>query len=171
MKKIALLMSFAAFSLFAGENEIPQHRLPTPDRFEFPATEREIDVYMIGRYDFDGDGTCEQIIITSGCGSGGPVWYIARLNGEKLSEEIQGFPAMLKSKAPTGFPDLRVERKCGADERHFELYRFNGEKYECIRREIHDYGRRTVRIEKTDAQDKKEETSPKRQVLPNRSGG
>ena len=147
MKKIALLMSLAAFSLFAGENEIPQHRLPTPDRFEFPAAEREIDVYAIGRYDFDGDGNCEQIVITSGGGSGGPIWYIARLNGEKLSEEIQGVPAVLKSKSPTGFPDLRVERKCGANERHIELYRFDGEKYECVRREVHDYGLKTVKIE------------------------
>ena len=38
MKKIALVMGFAALALFAGENEIPQHRLPTPDRFEFPET-------------------------------------------------------------------------------------------------------------------------------------
>ncbi len=155
MKKIALLMSFATFSLFAGENKIPQHRLPTSDRFEFPATEREIDVYAIGRYDFDSDGTCEQVVITSGSGSGGPVWYIARLNGEKLSEELQGFPAVLKSKSPTGFPDLRVERKCGANERHFELYRFDGEKYECIRREIHDYRHKTVKIKKRLAGDSK----------------
>lgn len=148
MKRIALLMSLAAFFLFAGENEIPQHRLLTPDRFEFPATEREIDVYAIGRYDFDGDGNCEQIVITSGGGSGGPIWHIARLNGEKLSEDIQGFPAVLKSKSPTGFPDLRVEHKCGANERHFELYRFEGERYGCVRREIHDYGQKTVKIEK-----------------------
>lgn len=148
MKRIALLMSLAALYLFAGENEIPQHRLPTPDRFEFPATEREIDVYAIGRYDFDGNGICEQIVITSGGGSGGPIWYIARLNGEKLSEEIQGYPTVLKSRSSAGFPDLRVEHKCGARERHIELYRFDGEKYECVRREIHDYGCKTVKIEK-----------------------
>ena len=148
MKKIALVMSFAVLPLFACENKIPQHRLPTPDRFEFPAAEREIDVYAIGRYDFDGDGTCEQIVITSGGGSGGPIWYVARLNGERLSGEIQGFPLVLKSKSLTGFPDLRVERKCGVNERHFELYRFDGEKYECVRREIHDYRLKTVKVEK-----------------------
>ena len=155
MKRIALVMSFAVLALSAGENEIPQHRLPTPDRFEFPAAEREIDVYAVGRYDLDGDGICEQIVITSGGGSGGPVWYVARLNGEKLSDEIQGYPSVLKSKSASGFPDLRVERQCGADERHFELYRFDGEKYECIRREIHDYRHKTVKIKKRLAGDSK----------------
>lgn len=147
MRKLALVMSFTALSLFAGENEIPEHRLPTPDRFEFPVTEREIDVYASGRYDLDGDGTYEQIVITSGGGSGGPIWYLARLNGERLSDEIQGCLTVLKSKSPSGFPDLRVERRCGAAERHFELYRFDGEKYECVRHEVHDYERGIATVE------------------------
>ena len=34
-----------------------------------------------------------------------------------------------------GFCDLHVKRKIGADEQIFELYRFIGGRYKCIRRE------------------------------------
>ena len=141
LKKIAV--SGFAFSvcltggaLFAGD-KIPANRLPVPDGFKFPEIQQEVDVYEVGRFDFDHDGTPEQIVITSGGGSGGAIWYIARLNGEKISPEIQGSLAVLKSKQ--GFPDLRVESKCGATERIIELYRFDGSRYNCVRREIHNY--------------------------------
>ena len=65
---------------------------------------------------------------------------------EKISEEIQGNLAVLKSKH--GFPDLRIERKCGATERIFELYRYDGLLYKCVRREIHNYLNNSVKIEK-----------------------
>ena len=39
---------------------------------------REIDVCKTGRIDLDGDGIQEQLVITSGGGTGGPVWYLAR---------------------------------------------------------------------------------------------
>lgn len=109
-------------------------------------TLQEVDVYEVGRFDFDNDGSPEQIVITSGGGSGGAIWYIARLNGEKISEEIQGNLSVLKSKQ--GFPDLRIERKCGATERIFELYRYAGLQYKCVHREIHNYLNNSVKIEK-----------------------
>lgn len=119
MKKTVCLLLFAAGTLFAGEAVRTE-------------AGQAVDVYETGRYDFDRDGTMEQIVITSGGGSGGAIWYIARLNGEKLSGEIQGNLTLLKSRP--GFCDLRVERKIGADEQIFELYRFIGGRYKCIRR-------------------------------------
>lgn len=136
---------FATIEGYAGE-DIPAYRLPVPDKFKFPAEQQNLDVYKVGRFDFDRDGVPEQIIITSGGGSSGPIWYIARLNGEKISDEIQGDLAILKSR--NGFPDLRVEHKCGADERYFELYRYNGSQYVCIRKEIHNYKSEEVKIVK-----------------------
>lgn len=119
MKKTVCLLLFAAGTLFAGEAVRTE-------------AGQAVDVYETGRYDFDRDGTMEQIVITSGGGSGGAIWYIARLNGEKLSGEIQGNLTLLKSRP--GFCDLRVKRKIGADEQIFELYRFIGGRYKCIRR-------------------------------------
>ncbi|MBE6399512.1 MAG: hypothetical protein E7041_05140 [Lentisphaerae bacterium] len=119
MKKTVCLLLFAAGTLFAGEAVRTE-------------AGQAVDVYETGRYDFDRDGTMEQIVITSGGGSGGAIWYIARLNGEKLSGEIQGNLTLLKSRP--GFCDLCVKRKIGADEQIFELYRFIGGRYKCIRR-------------------------------------
>ena len=141
LKKIAMSSFVVSICLtgvtLSAEDKIPEKRLPVSDGFKFPETQQEVDVYEVGRFDFDNDGPPEQIEITSGGGSGGAIWYIARLNGEKISGEIQGSLAVLKSKQ--GFPDLRVESKCGATERIFELYRYDGLLYKCVRREIHNY--------------------------------
>ena len=133
MKKTVCLLLFASGTLFAGEAVRTE-------------AGQAVDVYEVGRFDFDRAGAPEQIVITSGGGSGGAIWYIARLNGEKISGEIQGKLAVLKSKQ--GFPDLRIERKCGATERIFALYRYDGLLYKCIRREIHNYSNNSVKIEK-----------------------
>ena len=140
------LMACLLTITLSAEDKIPAKRLPVSDGFKFPEIQQEVDVYEVGRFDFDHDGTPEQIVITSGGGSGGAIWYIARLNGERISGEIQGSLAMLKSKQ--GFPDLRVESKCGATERIFELYRYDGLLYKCVRREIHNYLNNSVKIEK-----------------------
>lgn len=145
ISSFAFSLCLTGVALFAGD-KIPAKRLPVPDGFNFPEIQQEVDVYEVGRLDFDRDGSPEQIVITSGGGSGGAIWYIARLNGEKISEEIQGNLAVLKSKQ--GFPDLRIERKCGATERIFELYRYDGLQYKCVRREIHNYLNNSVKIEK-----------------------
>ena len=91
---------------------------------------REIDVYETGRIDLNGDGIQEQLVITSGGGTGGPVWYIARLSGEKLSEEMQGRLWIVPGKSE--YPDLLVRRRCGGEEYHTSYLRYNGEKYQCI---------------------------------------
>ena len=122
MKKSAVLLSLFAAVLCTGE---------------------EIDIYETGRYDFDRDGIPEQIVITSGGGSGGPIWYIARLNGEKLSSEIQGSLYIMKTKFM--FPDLLVTRNCGANERHLELYRFNTDFYKCIQHKIIDLSKHPIK--------------------------
>ncbi len=116
-----------------------------PDPFSFSGVRQEVEVYDVGRLDLDGDGRPEQIVITSGGGTGGPIWYLARLNGERLSGEIQGSLSLLKS--PPGFPDLRVERKCCWAERQIEWYRFNGRRYDWVRREIHKVPDGTVKVE------------------------
>ena len=140
------LMACLLTITLSAEDKFSENRLPVSDGFKFSEIQQEVDVYEVGRFDFDHDGTPEQIVITSGGGSGGAIWYIARLNGEKISPEIQGSLAVLKSKQ--GFPDLRIERKCGATERIFELYRYDGLLYKCIRREIHNYSNNSVKIEK-----------------------
>ena len=140
------LMACLLTITLSAEDKIPAKRLPVSDGFKFPEIQQEVDVYEVGRFDFDHDGTPEQIVITSGGGSGGAIWYIARLNGEKISEEIQGSLAVLKSNQ--GFPDLRVESKCGATERIFKLYRYDGRQYKCVRRENHNYLNNSVKIEK-----------------------
>ena len=91
---------------------------------------QEIDVYKTGRFDLNGDGIQEQLVITSGGGTGGPIWYLARLSGEKLSEEMQGRLWIVPGK--TGYPDLIVRRKCGWAESHTSRLRYNGEMYQCI---------------------------------------
>ena len=91
---------------------------------------REIDVYETGRIDLNGDGIQEQLVITSGGGTGGPVWYLARLSGEKLSEEMQGRLWIVPGK--TEYPDLLVRRRCGGEEYHTSIFRYDGEKYQCI---------------------------------------
>ena len=91
---------------------------------------QEIDVYETGRIDLDGDGIREQLVITSGGGTGGPVWYLARLSGEKISEEMQGRLWIIPGK--TEYPDLLVRYKCGRKEYHTSLLRYDGEKYQCI---------------------------------------
>lgn len=144
VRGFAIFLYLAGFATFAGD-KIPANRLSVPDGFKFPEVQQEVDVYEVGRFDFDCDGLSEQIVITSGGGSGEAIWYIVRLNGEKISGEIQGSLAVLKSK--NGFRDLRVESKCGASERIFELYRFDELKYKCIRREIHNYLNNSVKIE------------------------
>jgi len=141
----SLMACLLTITLSAGD-KFSENRLPVSDGFKFPEIRQDVDVYEVGRFDFDNDGSPEQIVITSGGGSGGAIWYIARLNGEKISGEIQGSLAVLKSKQ--GFPDLRVESKCGATERIFELYRYNGLQYKCVRREIHNYLNNSVKIEK-----------------------
>ena len=113
MKKSALLISLFATVLCSGE---------------------EIDIYETGRHDFDRDGIPEQIVITSGGGSGGPIWYIARLNGEKLSREIQGRLYVLNTKS--GFPDLLIRQNCGADKKYFELYRFDTDSYKRVQHKM-----------------------------------
>ena len=150
LKKIAMSSFVVSICLtgvtLSAEDKISEKRLPVSDGFKFPEIRQNVDVYEVGRFDFDHDGSPEQIVITSGGGSGGAIWYIARLNGEKISGEIQGSLAVLKSKQ--GFPDLRIERKCGATERIFELYRYDGLQYKCVRREIHNYLNNSVKIEK-----------------------
>lgn len=91
---------------------------------------QEIDVYETGRIDLNGDGIREQLVITSGGGTGGPIWYLASFSGEKLSEEMQGRLWIIPGKS--GYPDLIVRRKCGWDEFHTSRLRYNGERYQCI---------------------------------------
>ena len=141
----SLMACLLTITLSAGDKFF-ENRLPVSDGFKFSEIQQEVDVYEVGRFDFDRDGAPEQIVITSGGGSGGAIWYIARLNGEKISGEIQGKLAVLKSKQ--GFPDLRIERKCGATERIFALYRYDGLQYKCVHREIHNYLNNSVKIEK-----------------------
>ena len=141
----SLMACLLTITLSAGDKFF-ENRLPVSDGFKFSEIQQEVDVYEVGRFDFDRDGAPEQIVITSGGGSGGAIWYIARLNEEKISGEIQGKLAVLKSKQ--GFPDLRIERKCGATERIFALYRYDGLLYKCVRREIHNYLNNSVKIEK-----------------------
>ena len=129
----------------AAGNQIPQHRMSLPDGFVFPAKDKELDVYATGRYDFDGDGQMEQIVIDSGGGTGGPIWHIRRLNGVELSDDIQGSVWLAKKK--NGFHQLIVESQCGWSERNFLLYEFDGEKYVCIRHERHDYAKKQVNVE------------------------
>ena len=91
---------------------------------------QEIDVYETGRLDLNGDGIQEQLVITSGGGTGGPVWYLARLSGEKISDEMQGRLWIVPGRSE--YPDLLVRYKCGGEEYHTSLLRYNGEKYQCI---------------------------------------
>ena len=91
---------------------------------------REIAPYETGRLDLDGDGIREQLVITSGGGTGGPIWYLARLSGEELSDEIQGRLWLLPGK--TAYPDLLVRRRCGGEEYHTSIFRFDGEKYQRV---------------------------------------
>lgn len=121
MKNVMCLLLFTAGTLFAGEST-------SAEKWQ------EIDVYETGRYDFDRDGTPEQIVITSGGGSGGPIWYIARLSGEKLTGEIQGRLFVLKSKSD--FKELRIEHRCCAEEQITELYRFYEDRYKCVQKSV-----------------------------------
>ena len=91
---------------------------------------QEIDIYETGRIDLNGDGILEQLVITSGGGTGGPIWYLALLSGEKLSEEMQGGLWIVPGKSE--YPDLLVRRRCGGKEYHTSLLRYDGEKYQCI---------------------------------------
>jgi len=145
MKRMICGLLLTCGMLGATENQIPQHRIPPPDGFVFPAKDKELDVYTIGRYDFDGDGIMEQIVIDSGGGTGSPIWHIRRLNGVDLSGDIQGRAWLAKTH--NGFPQLIVESQCGCEERHFYLYQFDGEKYACIRHERHDYKENRVFVE------------------------
>ena len=88
---------------------------------------QEIDAYETGRIDLNGDGIPEQLVITSGGGTGGPIWYIARLSGEKLFEEMQGRLWIVPGKSE--YPDLLVCRRCGGEEYHTSLLRYGGERY------------------------------------------
>ena len=91
---------------------------------------QEIDVYETGRIDLNGDGIQEQLVITSGGGTGGPVWYLARLSGVELTDEVQGRLWIVPGKSE--YPDLLVRRRCGGKEYHTSLLRYDGEKYQCI---------------------------------------
>ena len=93
---------------------------------------REIDVYKTGRFDLNGDGIQEQLVITSGGGTGGPIWYLARLSGEKLSEEMQGRLWIVPGKSE--YPDLLVRSRCGGTEYHTLHLRYDGERYTQGRR-------------------------------------
>ena len=88
---------------------------------------REIDAYETGRIDLDRDGIPEQLVITSGGGTGGPIWYLARLSGEKLSDEVQGRLWIVPGKSE--YPDLLVRRRCGGEEYHTSHLRYDGERY------------------------------------------
>lgn len=90
---------------------------------------QEIDVYETGRIDLNGDGIREQLVITSGGGTGGPIWYLASFSGEKLSEEMQGRLWIVPGK--TGYPDLIVRCRCGL-EYYTSRLRYDGEKYQRI---------------------------------------
>lgn len=116
---------------------IPSHRLPVEDGFRFPQADCELDVMTVGRIDLNGDGTMEQIVVDSGGGTGGPSWHIRLLNGFEISPTMSGM-AQLAYRQGT-YPDILTEYKIGCNERHFCLYRFNGEEYQCIRHEVHDY--------------------------------
>lgn len=91
---------------------------------------REIEVYETGRIDLDGDGIPEQLVITSGGGTGGPIWYLARLNGERISDEVQGRLWIVPGK--TRHPDLLVRSRCGGGEYHVLRLRYDGEKYRRV---------------------------------------
>ena len=93
---------------------------------------REIDVYENGRLDLNGDRIPEQLVITSGGGTGGPVWYLARLSGEKFSEEMQGRLWIVPGKSE--YPDLLVRCRCGGKEYRTSLLRYDGERYTLGRR-------------------------------------
>lgn len=114
MKKIIFALLTGCLCSCATQQEGPQ----------------EIDVYETGRIDLNGDGSPEQLVITSGYGTGGPIWYLARLSGEKLSEEMQGRLWIVPGKSQ--YPDLLVRRRCGWEEYHTSLLRYDGEKYQCI---------------------------------------
>ena len=114
MKKLILFPLLAGFCSCAAPQEEPQ----------------EIDVYDTGRIDLNRDGTQEQLVITSGGGTGGPVWYLARLSGEKISDEMQGRLWTVPGKSE--FPDLLVRCRCGGKEYHTSLLRYNGERYQRI---------------------------------------
>lgn len=144
MKRMICGLLLAFGMLGAAEDQISQHRMTSPDGFVFPVKDKELDVYAVGRYDFDGDGTMEQIVIDSGGGTGGPIWHIRRLNGVELSDEIQG--SVWLAKKTNGFPQLIVESQCGWSERNFYLYKFDGKKYVCIRHELHDYEKKQVNV-------------------------
>ena len=116
MKKILFaLLSFCLCSCAAPQREA-----------------QEIDVYETGRIDLDGDGIPEQLVITSGGGTGGPIWYIARLSGEELSEEVLGRLWIVLGKSE--YPDLLVRRRCGGEEYHTLRLRYDGERYVLVRR-------------------------------------
>ena len=91
---------------------------------------QEIDVYETGRIELNGDGIREQLVITSGGGTGGPVWYLARLSGEKISDEMQGRLWIVPGKSE--YPDLLVRSRCGGEDYQTSLLRYDGEKYQCI---------------------------------------
>jgi len=92
----------------------------------------EIDVYETGRFDLNDDGIPGQLVITSGGGTGGPVWYLARLSGERLSEEMQGKLWIVPGKSK--YPDLLVRCRCGGKEYRTSLLRYDGERYTLGRR-------------------------------------
>ena len=114
MKKIIFALLTGCLCSYATQQEGP----------------REIDVYETGRIDLNGDGIQEQLVITSGGGTGGPAWYIARLSGEKLSEEMQGRLWIVPGKSE--YPDLLVRSRCGGEDYQTSLLRYDGEKYQCI---------------------------------------
>ena len=77
LKKLLPMSALAALLTGCATNNanvIPQHRLPVADNFEFPQSDRELDVLKTGRIDLDGDGQPEQIVVDSAGGTGGPVW-------------------------------------------------------------------------------------------------
>ena len=100
---------------------------------------REIDVYETGRIDLNGDGIQEQLVITSGGGTGGPVWYLACLSGEKLSEEMQGRLWIVPGKSE--YPDLLVRCRCGGEEYQTSLLRYDGERYFLQKQQISKEGK------------------------------
>lgn len=144
MGRHSVLCGILAMVVGAAAEPLPQHRLPVPDRYEFPAKVKVLDVYGIGRFDFNQDGMPEQIVIDSGFGTGGPIWHIRSLNGIALSGELFGSVTLLEPK--NGYYQLLVESKVGHSERTYSLYVMQDEKYVRTRQEVHHYDSNTVEV-------------------------
>ena len=126
----------------------------TTDEFVMPKIIKNIDVYQMGRFDFNDDNRKEQIVIDSGGGSGGPIWHIRRLNGIKISEDLFGSLSIAEKR--NGYYQLVVISSCGWNIKNYYFYRYVSDKYICYRHEIHDLTKKTIVVKKIQNQKKAE---------------